>query len=114
MLGFAAGLRTFTPPAAVFRHRALVMAAAGELVTDKLPITPSRLEPPALAGRAVSGAITGGVIGGRAGLPLGAAAAIAGSYAGARVRGNRPGFMTAVLEDAVAVGLALAAVRSIR
>src|SRR4051812_22440420 len=108
-LGFTAGLRTFTPLAAVHRHRLLVLAAAGELVTDKLPFTPSRLQPPALAGRAASGAIAGGAVAGRQGAALGAAAALAAAYAGARVRGKWPGLATALAEDAVAVSVAVAA-----
>jgi uncharacterized membrane protein len=111
-LGFAAGLRTFTPLAALHLRgriggpRLLVVAAAGELVVDKLPMTPSRLDPPALAGRVASGAGSGRVVAGWPGAAMGAAAAVAGSYAGARVREARPGFATAVAEDAVAVTLA--------
>ena len=111
LLGFTAGLRTFTPQAALHPRRAVVLLAAGELVGDKLPFTPSRLSPPGLTGRLASGAYAGVVVGGRTGAAVGAAAALAGSYAGARVRGMRPGLTTALAEDAVAVGVAFAAVR---
>jgi len=47
----------------VFRSRLgrglLVAAMLGELVGDKLPMTPSRTTPGALSGRAVSGAVAG-------------------------------------------------------
>jgi uncharacterized membrane protein len=110
-LGFSAGLRTFTPQAALHPRRQTVLMAAGEIAVDKLPITPSRLEPPGLIGRLASGAFAGVVVAGRTGAAVGALAALTGSYAGARVRGLRPGFSTALAEDAVAVGIALAAVR---
>jgi hypothetical protein len=41
--------------------RLLVAAAAGELVVDKLPTTPSRLAPPGLAARLVLGALAAGL-----------------------------------------------------
>jgi uncharacterized membrane protein len=114
LLGFTAGLRTFTPLAALHLRagmgpRVLVLAAAGELVVDKLPMTPSRLDPPALAGRLASGAFAGRVVAGNAGALAGGAAAVAGSLAGARVREMRPGLATALAEDAVAAALAGAA-----
>lgn len=39
------------------------LVAAGELVGDKLPFTPGRIEPPVFAERLVVGAIVGGVVG---------------------------------------------------
>jgi uncharacterized membrane protein len=83
-IGALAGLRTFTPPAILSqaaRHnlisvrrsrfrflRSPVTAniitalAVGELIGDKLPFTPSRLQPAALAVRAASGALCGAAI----------------------------------------------------
>src|SRR6185436_15845106 len=65
----ASGARTFSSPAALALHGrlgggplgrgALVAAGVGELVIDKLPGTPPRVQPPALAGRVASGAISG-------------------------------------------------------
>ncbi len=64
----------------------------GEMVVDKLPVTPSRTLPPPLLGRMASGALVGAalfasenrrsLVGGA----LGAAAALAAAYAGERLR----------------------------
>jgi uncharacterized membrane protein len=97
--------------------------AAAELVGDKLPSTPSRLQPPALAARLVAGAGVGALAVnstdrrtvGIASL-LGVAGAAAGSYAGAYYRKLAPRTHTpdlpwALGEDAVAAGLAATAVK---
>jgi len=103
------------------------LAAAGsaaELVVDKLPSTPSRLQPRALAARLVAGAGVGALAAnstdrrtvGTASL-LGLAGAAAGSYAGAYyrklapARTHTPDLPWALGEDAVAAGLAATAVR---
>jgi uncharacterized membrane protein len=52
-------------PAWLARRPATVvapLAVTGELATDKLPSTPSRLEPPGLAGRVAGAALAGAVI----------------------------------------------------
>src|SRR5882762_5227090 len=56
----ASGLPTWLArrPAAVVAP----LAVTGELAMDKLPSTPSRLEPPGLAGRAACAALAGAVI----------------------------------------------------
>lgn len=60
--------------------------AAGEIVGDKLPFTPSRIAPGPLFGRVVSGGLSGAALcvaeGKRAGLGavIGVAGAIAGAY----------------------------------
>src|SRR4051812_18908759 len=123
-LGVSAGARSATPIAALALRRrdwvtgVTAAAAFGELVVDKLPSTPSRLQPSALAGRLVLGALAGGwcarsrnvaVVGPAL---VAGAAALAGSYAGAAWRRHRPGFGPALAEDAVAVALALIAVES--
>jgi uncharacterized membrane protein len=117
-IGAAAGLRSLSPPAAVFRSHerwraVLAVLALGELVGDKFPQAPSRLFPPALILRSVTGGICGGEIatrgkGARAvGIVVGSLAAIAASYAGYAVRMNLtetrkfPGFPTAAAEDAI-------------
>lgn len=102
--------------------RLVVVAAAGELVGDKLPKVPARTSPGPLVGRLVLGATTAAVLAGRrrepavvAGL-VGLAAAAATSFGGVparaalarRLGGDRPG---AVLEDVLALGLAGAATR---
>src|SRR5690242_14066557 len=83
-LGWVAGMRSASAPAAfsyqVARHpgalegtpfaplassRArtiLTLSALGEFVVDKLPITPSRIDPAPLAGRMGSGALVGAAV----------------------------------------------------
>jgi hypothetical protein len=91
---------------------------------DKLPSTPSRLQPAALAARVLTGAGIGALAAnsshrrtvGVASL-LGAAGAAAGTYAGAYyrrllpARTHTPDLPWAVGEDAVAAGLAATAVK---
>ena len=88
--------------------------AIGELLTDKLTFTPSRLKAGPLASRIVSGAACGATIYGTAERPLaegavlGGVGAIAGAFAGyyarKRLSGDTPNLGVAVLEDAVAIG----------
>ncbi|MCW2542098.1 MAG: hypothetical protein JWN95_3823 [Frankiales bacterium] len=102
-----------------------MLASAGELVGDKQPNTPSRLEPAGFASRIAFGALCGGVVVHRAGRSvaptalgalLGAAGATAGAQAGATWRqiASRkfgPDLPGALLEDAVAILTATAAVK---
>jgi uncharacterized membrane protein len=137
-LGAVAGLRTMAAPAALSRavergdvdglgdtplaligssrvSRLLTIFEVGELIGDKLSVTPSRTSPPPLIGRAVSGAAVGATLfvseGRRAatGGVLGAAAAVASAYAGEHLRAQigrltgAPDPVVALLEDAVVV-----------
>lgn len=120
-----APLRLLRTPAG----RALTtLAAAGELVGDKLPRTPSRLAPPVFAARLVVGAAVGAAVtdtgagtspgAGRVlGAVAGAAGAAAWSWLGATGRGalpartGTPDWFWAGVEDAGAVALGAAAVR---
>jgi uncharacterized membrane protein len=129
VIGWVCGGRTSFGPAALAltarkpatglrkaRSVAALLAAAGEATVDKLPQTPSRLEPQALSGRIAAGAGTAGALAHREGesvwipLALGAAGAAAGSYAGAgwrRWAGRRvPDWQAAVAEDVVTLLLA--------
>ena len=127
LAGLATGARSVAVLAALARaHRpgpigtAASLAQVGEIVADKLPVTPSRLEPPGLVVRIVAGAATGAIVAGRSqsvpGALLGAAGSVAWSFAGARARslaaakfGNDlPG---ALAEDVLAVALANVATR---
>jgi len=101
----------------------LGFAAVGELVGDKLPTTPSRLAPGPLLGRVAFGAAAGAAVAreaGRAvGLPaaLGGAGAALGSVVGYRLRAGAgratglPDPILAVVEDALAIGLGVVALR---
>jgi uncharacterized membrane protein len=102
---------------------ALLLAnAAGEIVVDKLPFTPSRLMPGSLAVRAGVGGLAGGLLAGSTGTApiLGAAAgalgALAGSYAGYHVRASLvaatglPDPLLAIVEDVAAISIGSRAV----
>jgi uncharacterized membrane protein len=94
---------------------ALLTAAAGEIVVDKLPFMRPRSEPPALAGRIVSGALAGRVVGGAHGALIGGAAAAAVTYPSQRARaliGERTGVADLALgaaEDVLVMGTATVA-----
>ena len=147
LLGVVAGMRSQLPgallawraskgrlphtpggPGSVLRRRGSVplttLAAVGELVSDKLPRTPSRLEDGPFLGRLTLGAAAGSGVaaafgGSRiAGALLGAAGAAAGSVAGHRLREfavARTGISDTVwafVEDGLAITLGLAATRA--
>jgi uncharacterized membrane protein len=130
-LGAATGLRSTVALAALIlrrneglptalRHPAARPAAAladvGELVIDKLPTTPSRLEPPGLAGRVVSASLAAAVLA-RTGrqrripaMAVASAAALAAAKvchdARAALARHLPDPAVAVVEDALAIWLA--------
>lgn len=101
----------------------LVVAAVAELVADKLPQTPSRKAPGPFGFRLLSGAVSGGAIGATNGalvfgLVAGAIGAFAGTLGGHAFRmravkaaGGRD-LPIALLEDLVAIVLAVIAVRA--
>jgi uncharacterized membrane protein len=115
LIGFIAGLRTFTAPAAVswaahlgwlplqntplaflgftVTPYILTLLAMGELIADALPMTPSRKRPVSFAARLVSAALSGAAIGTAggslaAGLVAGVIGTVIGTLAGyeARIR----------------------------
>jgi uncharacterized membrane protein len=120
LLGLAAGLRTFSAPSALaLRHRplnaarrALLLAAVGELIADKLPAAPSRLGRRGLSGRVLSSAISGQLVAGPTGAARSVGAALASAIAGYTVRGRAPGPVAAICEDGVAIALASAGAAS--
>ena len=128
-LGIAGGLRASAPIAALAwkseSQASKAFGAAiwlGEMVVDKLPLTPDRRWWPSLLGRIASGALAGVVRARSAGLSpyggaLGALGAIAGAYAGAAFRAeageHAPKLAVAVTEDAIATRLARWAARRI-
>ncbi|HYO53236.1 DUF1990 family protein [Archangium sp.] len=97
--------------------RMLAVLAASELVADKTPWIPARISPPALVGRALSGALTGAAAAaphrrlstGRA--LLGAAAAVASSFAFYKLRQlatrrlGIPNVVAGLMEDALVAAL---------
>jgi uncharacterized membrane protein len=134
LLGAVAGLRSLTAPAAVswaarlgwlhlentwlaFMGAPLTpyivsLLAVIELISDKLPQTPSRKTPVPFAFRLVMGALCGWALGAWGGLVAGVLGAIAGTLAGfeARTRAAKAiggkDFPVALIEDVVAIGAA--------
>lgn len=119
-IGAVAGLRAMTAPAATLAARSSPWTGAGRLlafgeyVGDKLPGVPSRLSPPALAARLVSGGWCGGIVASRldasraVGIICGVAGALGGAWAGYTVRAylsksrGVPDAALALAEDALA------------
>jgi uncharacterized membrane protein len=143
LIGVVSGLRSMAAPAAVswavqlkylstsetwlaflgFRWTPwfLSVAALGEMISDKLPFTPSRKTAVPFSARIVSGALCGGAIGATLGnlylgLAFGAAGAVAGTLGGyaartglVRATGGRC-LPIALLEDLIAVVTAVCVV----
>lgn len=96
----------------------------GEMLVDKLPIVPSRVAPGPLGGRVAVGAVSGAAVGSEyrspsataLGAVVGAAGAVAGAFIGYRTRTyltstyHLPDLPVALVEDALAVGIASRAV----
>jgi uncharacterized membrane protein len=145
-IGVVAGLRALSAPAAIswaarlgwlnlsqtavaflgyaFTPWILTVLALGELVSDKLPATPSRTVPVQFGTRILTGGLSGAAIGGAAGaLVLGSIAGMIGAVIGtlggrafrarlAAAFGNdRP---AAFIEDAVAIGGAVLITAALR
>ncbi len=139
-IGLVAGLRSLTAPAAVswaahlgwlpLGNTGLAflgssaaayvfgLCAIGELISDKLPKTPSRKAPLGFSARILTGALCGAALGapGHAlfpGLAAGVVGAVAGTLGGyeCRVRLTKAlggkDLPAALLEDAIAIGGAL-------
>ena len=137
LIGVIAGLRSMTAPAAVswaarlgwlhlentplaflgfaYTPYILTVFAQGELVTDKLPKTPSRKAPGPFIARIVTGALSGAAIGASSGelmggLIAGAVGGLAGTLGGYEFRGRLVKAIggndlpIALLEDIIAVG----------
>jgi len=113
LIGFFAGLRSLTAPAATAwaahlgwlrldRPLSLIgsfpsaviltLLAIAELVADKLPKTPNRTSPPGLIARIVTGALTGACVaasggqGALLGAMVGAVGGVAGCFGGYQTR----------------------------
>jgi uncharacterized membrane protein len=121
-LGIVSGLRALTPIAALFIPSGGIIgilcaiAALAELIGDKLPFIPSRTSLPALSLRIFSGAFVGSSFSEGHGVSpifgamLGVLGALIGTYGGRAARiaaiAKIGAFPSAILEDAIAVGLA--------
>jgi uncharacterized membrane protein len=114
-----------SPPLSILSRprvsKALLLAAAGEVVADKLPFIPARTSPGPLFGRIAFGALVGAAVFAEEGdpVPLGAAvggvAAGWGAFAGESVRARIhssgvPDAAGGLLGDLFAAALAFAAV----
>jgi uncharacterized membrane protein len=117
-LGVMSGSRSLLAPALLARELSSPMAfilsllALGELVADKLPVTPARTDPLGLSARLVSGAIVGASICKRrdriACAMTAAAGALVGSYAlvaARRLAASQriPNALAGACEDALAL-----------
>jgi uncharacterized membrane protein len=140
LIGVIAGLRALTAPAVVawaaygrgiltrtsFHFMGtltaaiiLTLLAVAELIADQLPSTPSRLKPPGMIARIVTGGLSGSCLAAAEaqsvalGAVLGAIGGVAGAFFGYGVRthlvkGQKiPDLPIALLEDAIAIGGAI-------
>jgi len=93
------------------------LLALAELVSDKLPKTPSRTAPPGLIARIALGALCGAAVclsgmhsGGAVGAVAGAVGGIVGCFGGYQIRTRlvkalgSPDYVVAVVEDLIAIG----------
>jgi uncharacterized membrane protein len=128
-LGTATGLRStwglagpvLTGGAGRGTRAAVIAALIGETVGDKHPAVPDRLSAMGLAPRLLSGGLGAGTLARRVGAPVllpslaGATGAVVGAVAGRRWRtlaGDRmPDWQAGLVEDVVALALAVAACR---
>jgi len=97
--------------------------AAGELIGDKLPQTPSRMALLPLVARMLFGGLVGAIVATgmhaslNAGVILGSVFALAGAFFGYHIRHwlvtsrNLPDFAVALAEDVVVIGVSIAALR---
>jgi uncharacterized membrane protein len=146
LIGIVAGLRAMIPLAAIswaahsglldlggswlaflgyrFTPWILSLIAAGELITDQLPSTPSRKVPQQFGARIVLGGASGAILGAAGGswitgLIAGIVGAVIGTLGGAAARGamarafksDRP---AALIEDVIAIGGAYLIVAALR
>lgn len=117
LLGAGAGMRTLTPPAVMLRHGRLcadpqirnvaLVAAAGELIADKLPFAPARTKTVSYLARIASAAVCGQSVAGPRGAASAAAVCAVATQAGYRARmAARTKLRAALVEDALAVASA--------
>jgi uncharacterized membrane protein len=122
VLGVVSGLRTFTAAAILLLARGprvaaiiVTILAIGELIADQLPTMGSRTKPGPLIGRCVTGAFCGWYVAGIPGAAVAIIGALIGTFGGHWCRlkliARIGGVPAALVEDAIAIGLAVLAVR---
>jgi uncharacterized membrane protein len=125
LVAFATGLRTFTPLAALcwragnWTTVVSIIFALSELVTDKLPAAPARTQPLSLVLRGLVAVYVANAVAQPTGIPLWQTALLAltgmliGAFAGYGWRtkvapsAQIPPFLAAVVEDGVAIVVAV-------
>ena len=124
LLAAASGARTTAGIAATFPRQATRAWALGELVLDKLPDIPDRIDPRLIAGRVAAGVLVGATVGHRTRHSRVGAAVLGGliafasahlTYRMRRVLGERlPAFSAALVEDVLVVAAAAAGAATLR
>jgi len=117
LLAAASGARSMTGVAAISTHAPVKLLAAGELIADKTPSIPNRVDPAPLLGRVVAGALLGIAVGGRSGrnrremAVVGGLIAFLSAHATFRMRralsAHLPAVSAALIEDAIVIGAAV-------
>jgi uncharacterized membrane protein len=124
LLAAASGARTMAGVAAVWPRTPPRLLAAAELVADKVPGVPNRVDRALILGRIAAGALVGVAVAGRSGRNRGEFALIGGliafasthaTYRMRRALGVRlPSIAAALVEDAIVVGAAAAGAALLR
>ena len=124
LLASASGARTWAGVAAISRRAPTRLAAAGELIYDKVPSVPSRLDPRLLIGRVAAGALVGAVVGSRSGgnrvglAVVGGLIAFASAHLTYRMRRalseRMPAMAAALVEDGLVAGAVMTGARLLR
>jgi uncharacterized membrane protein len=124
LLAAASGARTMAGLAALWPRTSPRLLAAAELIADKVPGVPNRVDRALILGRIAAGALVGVAVAGRTGRNRGELALIGGliafasthaSYIVRRALSDRlPSIAAALVEDAIVVGAAAAGVALMR
>jgi uncharacterized membrane protein len=129
LLASATGARTWTGLAALSSRAPTKLAAVGELIYDKVPSVPRRVDAGSLIGRVAAGAVLGAIVAGRTGHNRAGSAIVGGviAFASAQVTyrmrralsGRMPAMAAAFVEDGIvlctaATGAALLRARPAR
>jgi uncharacterized membrane protein len=124
LLAAASGARTMAGVAAISPRTSPRLLAAAELIADKVPSVPDRVDPALILGRIAAGALVGVAVAGRTERNRGELALIGGLIAFAsthatyrlrRALSDRlPSIAAALVEDAIVVGAAAAGAALLR